>query len=72
MTPVSDTTISTALALRWKGFEDAVQFAAAKESNIDFIITWNKADFEANDISCMTPTEFVAYLKEKEETKNNE
>ena len=69
--PVSDTTISTALVLRWKDFEDAVQYAAAKESNVDFIITRNKTDFEANDIPCMTPTEFIAYLKEKEDAENN-
>ena len=69
--PVSDTTISTALSLRWKDFEDAVQYTTAKESNVDFIITRNKSDFEANDISCMTPTEFIAYLKEKEEAESN-
>jgi len=71
VTPTSDTTISTALSLRWKDFEDAVQYTTAKESNVDFIITRNKSDFEANDISCMTPTEFIAYLKEKEEAESN-
>ena len=64
--PVSDTTISTALALRWKDFEDAVQFASAKESNVDFIITRNKADYISPDIPCMTTTEFIAYLRENE------
>jgi len=29
--PVSETTINGALALRWKDFEDAVQFMTAKE-----------------------------------------
>ena len=69
--PVSNTTISAALALRWKDFEDAVQYITAKECNVDFIITRNKSDFEASDISCMTPTEFIAYLREKEEAKSN-
>ena len=63
---VSETTISNALALRWKDFEDAVQFITAKESNVDFIITWNKADYEASDVPCKTPTEFITYLKENE------
>ena len=64
--PVSETTISTALALRWNDFEDAVQYVTAKECRVDFIITRNKEDFEANGIPCMTPTEFIAYLKENE------
>ena len=63
---VSETTVSGALALRWKDFEDAVQFITAKESRVDFIITRNKADYKASDIPCMTPTEFIAYLKENE------
>jgi len=29
---ISETTVSAALALRWKDFEDAVQYIAAKES----------------------------------------
>jgi len=33
---------------------------------LDFIITRNKADYQLSDIPCMTPTEFIAHLKEKE------
>ena len=69
LAPVSDTTISAALALRWKDFEDAVQYVAAKESEVAYIITRNKDDFITTDIPCMTPTEFIALLKEKEETE---
>ena len=71
ITPVSQSTISSALALRWKDFEDAVQFVAAKESEVDFIITRNKADYQSTDIPCMTPAEFIAFLKEKEEAEND-
>ena len=60
--PVSGTTVSSALALRWKDFEDAIQFITAKESKVDFIITRNEADYKASDIPCMTPTEFITYL----------
>ncbi|MCL2231555.1 MAG: PIN domain-containing protein [Treponema sp.] len=66
---VSDTTISKALALRWKDFEDAVQFITAKESNVDYIITRNEADYRASDIPCMSATDFIAYLKGKEEAE---
>jgi predicted nucleic acid-binding protein len=66
--PVTKITIASALALRWNDFEDAVQFISAKESNADFIITRNKADYRASDIPIMTPTEFIAFLKAREET----
>jgi len=66
---ISQTTVADALALRWKDFEDAVQYVTAKENNVNFIITRNKADYKSSDISCMTPTEFIAFLKEKEELK---
>jgi len=64
--PVNETTIANALALRWKDFEDAVQFTVAKEKGIDCIITRNAADYEVHDIPCMTPTEFIASFKERE------
>ena len=70
--PVSDTTISTALGLRWNDFEDAIQFITAKENKADFIITRNKADYESFGITIMTPSEFIAFLKEKEETENKQ
>ena len=65
--PVCESTIASALALRWKDFEDAVQFITAKESNVEYIITRNKADYVTSDIPCISPTEFIAYFKEKEE-----
>ena len=65
--PVIETTIADALALRWKDFEDAVQYIVAKENKVDFIITRNKTDYKTSGIPCMTPTEFIAHLKENEE-----
>ena len=64
--PVNGTTVSNALVLRWKDFEDAVQFVAAKENNVDYIITRNEVDFKNSDIPYMSPTDFIAKLKEKE------
>jgi len=64
---ITQSTVADALALRWKDFEDAVQYITAKENNVDFIITRNKADYKSSDIPCMTPAEFIAFLKEKEE-----
>jgi len=51
------------LALRWKDFEDAVQYIVAAENNVEYIITRNKADFENSNIPCMSPADFIAYFK---------
>jgi predicted nucleic acid-binding protein len=61
--PVSETTIAGALALRWKDFEDAVQFVAAKENGVTHIITRNKADYETQYIPCVNPAEFIIDTK---------
>ena len=56
---VTDKEINMALDLSWKDFEDAVQYAVAKSNNVNVIITNNIKDFEKNDISIMTPKEFL-------------
>ena len=56
---VTDKDINMALDLSWKDFEDAVHYAVAKSYNVDVIITNNKKDFEKNNISIMTPKEFL-------------
>jgi len=65
VSPVNETTIADALALRWKDFEDAVQFMVAKENGIECIITRNAVDYETTDIACVSPAEFIASFKEK-------
>ena len=64
--PIIESTVSTALSLRWKDFEDAIQYVTAKENNVDYIITRNEVDFKNSDIPCMSPADFIAFLKEKE------
>jgi predicted nucleic acid-binding protein len=59
--PVSETTIKTALALRWKDFEDAVQYSIAKENETDCIVTRNKDDYRASNIPCVSPVDFPAF-----------
>jgi len=55
---VSETTVTGALSLHWKDFEDAVQYVAAKENGVTHIITRNKKDYERTDIPCVSPVEF--------------
>jgi len=61
--PVFETTITDALALRWKDFEDAVQFTVALENGITHIVTRNEADYKSSNIHCLNPTDFIAHLK---------
>jgi predicted nucleic acid-binding protein len=61
--PVFETTITAALALRWKDFEDAVQYITAKENGVDYIITRNKDDYESSEIPCVSPADFMAFFK---------
>jgi predicted nucleic acid-binding protein len=57
--PVSETTITNSLSLRWRDFEDAVQFIAARENNADYIITRNTKDFSSGSIEALTPEQFI-------------
>jgi len=61
--PVTENTIKNAMALRWKDFEDAVQFMSAKGANVEYIITRNKSDFETFEITCLSPPEYITKFK---------
>ena len=64
--PVSETTIADALALRWKDFEDAVQFVAARENGAAYIITRNTQDFSSGSIEAVTPEQFIQAIADIE------
>lgn len=53
-------TLSEALNSGFLDFEDAVQNAAAIESQIDIIVTRNKTDYRTSPLTVLTPDEFVA------------
>jgi predicted nucleic acid-binding protein len=67
--PVTKSTITEALALRWKDFEDAVQFIVAKENGIEYIITRNEADYKTSDIPCKSPMDFITSTHTDPNTK---
>ena len=52
--------LSEALDSDFVDFEDAVQNAAAIESQIEIIVTRNKADYVTSPLTVLTPEEFVA------------
>jgi len=61
--PVTEITIKNAMALRWKDFEDAVQFMSAQGVNVEYIITRDKSDFETFEIPCLSPSEYITQFK---------
>ncbi len=48
-----------AALLKWKDFEDSVQYMIAKRIKADFIISRDLKGFHQSDIQVMTPQEFV-------------
>lgn len=55
---VTESDIYTALMLKWKDFEDCVQYATARRNNIDYIITNNTKDFKNSVIPAILPKDF--------------
>ena len=58
---VGEAEIQSALANRFKDFEDAIQhFTAKAEGDVSAIITRNKADYAGSEIPVLSPDEFLA------------
>ena len=51
--------IFTAHYSNFKDLEDGFQYFTAKENNINIIITRNQKDFKVDDISILTPKQFL-------------
>jgi predicted nucleic acid-binding protein len=61
--PVKESTLLLALESKITDFEDAVQFAAAKEAAAEFIISRNIKDYKKSEIPATTPDIFLATLR---------
>ncbi len=57
---VDEKVIDLSLASDFRDFEDAVQYYSAVSTKADCLITRNKIDYIASDLSIMTPEEFLA------------
>ncbi len=57
--PFNQNVIDNALYSNFKDIEDAYQYFTAKENNIPIIITRNTKDFLVDDISVITPEQFL-------------
>lgn len=63
LTKISQKNIDKALASEFDDFEDAVQYYAALEEKVDFLVTRNKKDYNtASELPIMSPEEFLGQL----------
>lgn len=55
--------IDAAISQSWKDFEDAIHYETATSLECDAIITRNKKDFKASDMTIYSPAEFLEQIK---------
>ena len=55
--------IYNAVNLRWRDFEDSVQYSIAKSNNMDGIVTRNMKGFINSDVKIFTPEELLEFVK---------
>ncbi len=60
---VSEREILEAIESDWNDFEDAVQYAVAKTSEMDAIITRNKGDYKESQVPVWTPKETLGIIE---------
>jgi predicted nucleic acid-binding protein len=63
--PVDQNVLDDALASLITDYEDAVQHASAKASQLDAIVTRNLDDYRSAVLPVFTPADFLKYLKQQ-------
>jgi predicted nucleic acid-binding protein len=58
--PIDQSVLLKALTLGWKDFEDAVQMAAALDSQVDYLVTRNPKDFKDALVRVLQPGDLLA------------
>lgn len=61
--PMNEKTVDLALASPFKDLEDAFQYYAAVEQNLDALLTRNKKDYLASGLPILTAEEFLALYR---------
>ena len=54
--------IEQAAKMKWKDFEDAIQYLAAKQIKAQYIVTRNLKDFALSEVPAITPDELLVIL----------
>jgi predicted nucleic acid-binding protein len=57
---IDEKIIELALSSDFKDFEDAIQYYAALDSNLDYLLTRNKSDYKETGILVCTAKEYLA------------
>ena len=60
--PIGESVIDMCLQHRSNDFEDEVQYFAAVNAEVDYIVTRNKKDFDFGDEAVVTPKEMFSRL----------
>lgn len=63
--PIDEKTIELALESDFPDFEDAIQYYACLDNDIDVIVTRNKKDYISGKLPVMSAEEYLATLKSK-------
>ena len=67
--PVTHLTLSTALNLPFRDYEDAVQHSSALAGGLDAIVTRNVKDYKNATLPILTPVDFLQHLNsERDQT----
>ena len=62
VTSVDSIVVKSAIELKTKDFEDALQYFSAKSIGADCIVTRNVRDFSFSEVQVLTPQEFLARI----------
>jgi len=60
VTAVDEKTMLLAANADFKDFEDSIQYYAAKNDAVDYLITRNKIDYKITDLTVCTPDEYLS------------
>jgi predicted nucleic acid-binding protein len=69
---VDEKIIKNALALKWRDFEDCVQYSAATDSQADYIITRDASGFASGVIPPISPLDFIISPNDDGEDEDSE
>ncbi|MCD6376065.1 MAG: PIN domain-containing protein [Caldisericaceae bacterium] len=69
ISPVNRVVLEQALRLNFNDFEDAVLYASAFHTGVEYIVTRNVSDFKQSELPVFTPVEFINIL---DTLKNND
>lgn len=62
ITQMDSDVVKSAVSMKAKDFEDAMQYFSAKSAEVDCFVTRNVRDFPFSELQVLTPQEFLAQV----------